>query len=51
MGRFQVSLAANSAINFICHEDGKLYNHPGSEVVIKWNFRAATLPLPWLKKH
>ena len=34
-----------------CHEDGKFNNHPASEVVIKWNFRAAMLPLPWLKKH
>jgi hypothetical protein len=48
---FKFSLAANSAINFICHEDGKLNNHPASEMVIKWNFRAALPPLPWLKKH
>jgi len=34
-----------------CHEDGKFNNHPASEVVIKWNFRAAMPPLPWLKKH
>jgi hypothetical protein len=34
-----------------CHEDGKFNNHPASEVVIKWNFRAAMPPLSWLKKH
>jgi hypothetical protein len=34
-----------------CHEDGKFNNHPASEAVIKWNFRAAMPPLPWLKKH
>jgi len=27
-----------------CHEDGKSNDHPASEVVIKWNFRAA-MPL------
>jgi hypothetical protein len=32
-------------------EDGKFNNHPVSEVVIKWNFRAAMPPRPWLKKH
>jgi hypothetical protein len=34
-----------------CHEDGDFNNHPASEVVIKWNFRAAMPALPWLKKH
>jgi len=29
----------------------KFNNYPASEVVIKWNFRAAMPPLLWLKKH
>jgi len=41
---------ANSSFLF-CHEDGKFNNHAASEVVIKWNFRAALPLLPWLKKH
>jgi hypothetical protein len=31
-------------------EDGKFNYRPVGEVVIKWNFRAAMPPLPWLKK-
>jgi hypothetical protein len=51
-GRFQVFFGGKFCYQFyFVMKMENLITTPASEVVIKWNFRAALPPLPWLKKH